>query len=663
MADDKKVLPTDSKIKKSGFNNFMTKLFGFRRSGDKVNDIEFTQVDVDSAQRIGQAYLNELSTPNKPLSEKAEKLFNYWLNDNTDTYSDLSNRRQRVDQLSYAVLNDPYINQTVQLYADEACQLDEQDTIINIETPDPRMTRDMYNLLNLWGITQTRIRATMENLATYGDAFWANKVTENGVERIIPLQQLQVTDRLEFNPIKVLEMKKRKEGEFFNFYNKNYLIKQMLDQMEDTGDFADLFDTKLFGFSIDSELVVPPWAITHFRVGYDLGQFYPFGTSPILGTIAPFKQTMSTIALQAMARAMSFPITLYQVKTSDSMDEGKQFNVVNNVRERFDNIGVTPKIGSSEVYTVNTKIWIPEGLLKVDVIKPDVDIKSTDDLKFHQGRTAIASGLPQGFFTDSFYGIEHSGKSLTQQYKPFGRKVYSLQSAFLTGLSDLYRLHFAITGAYDFRIPFTLSMKFPSVEETEERQSARKSGLELATNIMEIVKAAIGAGEDEALPTEIVRDILGKYTFLDPADVMKWTRDAKFAMVGEMPEIEGGGGEEGSGLGMDTSSEESGSEPSIEEASAEPAAEPEIEPVEESLEFKLREEALIDSYEKNKDQIYFKCIKESAIDNFVREGQHVVVSSSPDNSALLMLETLSKESNNKNNRLKEGFVTTFKEEE
>lgn len=659
MAEDKKILPTDSKIKKSGFNNFMTKLFGFRRSEDKVNDIEFTQVDVDSAQRIGQAYLNELSTPNKPLSEKAEKLFNYWLNDNTDTYSDLSNRRQRVDQLSYAVLNDPYINQTVQLYADEACQLDEQDTIINIETPDPRMTRDMYNLLNLWGITQTRIRATMENLATYGDAFWANKVTENGVERIIPLQQLQVTDRLEFNPVKVLEMKKRKEGEFFNFYNKNYLIKQMLDQMEDTGDFADLFDTKLFGFSINSELVVPPWAVTHFRVGYDLGQFYPFGTSPILGTIAPFKQTMSTIALQAMARAMSFPITLYQVKTSDSMDEGKQFNVVNNVRERFDNIGVTPKVGSSEVYTVNTKIWIPEGLLKVDVIKPDVDIKSTDDLKFHQGRTAVAAGLPQSFFTDSFYGIDHSGKSLTQQYKPFGRKVYSLQSAFLTGLSDLYRLHFAITGAYDFRIPFTLSMKFPSIEETEERQGARKSGLELATNIMEIVKAAIGAGEDESLPTEIVRDILGKYTFLDPADVMKWTRDAKFAMIGEMPEIEGGGGEEGSGLGMDTSAEESGSEPSIEEA----PAEPEIEPVEESLEFKLREEALIDRYEKNKDQIYFKCIKESAIDNFVREGQHVVVSSSPDNSALLMLETLSKESNNKNNRLKEGFVTTFKEDE
>lgn len=657
MADEERKLPTDSKIKKSGFNNFMTKLFGFRRTGDKVNDLEFTQVDVDSNQRIGQAYLNELSTPSRPLSEKADKLFNYWLNDNTDTYSELSNRRQRVDQLSYAVLNDPYINQTVQLYADEACQLDEQDTIINIETPDPRMTRDMYNLLNLWGITQTRIRATFENLATYGDAFWANKVTENGIERIIPLQQLQVTDRLEFNPIKVLEMKKRREGALFNFSNKNYLIKQMLDQMEETGDFADLFDTKLFGFSIDSDLVVPPWAVTHFRVGYDLGQFYPFGTSPILGAIVPFKQTMSTIALQALARSMSFPVTLYQVKTSDSMDEGKQFNVVANVKEKFDNIGVTPKIGSSEVYTVNTKIWLPDGLLKVDVVKPDIDINSIGDLKFHQGRTAVATGLPQGFY-ESWYGIEHSGKSLTQQYKPFARKVYSLQSAFLSGLSDLFRLQFAITGAYDFRTPFTLSMKFPSVEDTEERQGARKSGLELANNVIEIIKAAVGAGEDESLPTDIVRDILGKYTFLDPGDLMKWTRDAKFSMT-TTPDIENSDSEEISDIGG--MSEPEGEVTSESSTEGEAAPEPEIEPVAESL--RIREKYLLDNYKEKKNKIYFDVLREIAVNNFVRNEQHVVVSSQPDNSMSLMLETISGESNKSNNRLQESFNSNIGEEE
>ena len=645
-------LPTDSKIKKSGFNNFMTKLFGFRRSNDNKN-IEFTQVDVDSSQRVGQALINELSTPTGPLHSTAEKLFNYWLNDTTDNYTELSNRKQRVDQLAYAVLNDPYIGQTVQLYADEACQLDEQDTIINIETPDPRMTRDMYNLLNLWGITQTRIRSTIENLATYGDAFWANKITENGVERIIPLQQLQVTDRLEFNPIKVLEVKKRREGNFWNFANKNYLIRQMLDQMEDTGDFADLFDSKLFGFTIDSELVVPPWAVTHFRVGYDLGQFYPFGTSPILGALAPFKQTQSTITLQSMARMMSFPITLYQVKTSDSMDEGKQFNVVNNVREKFENIGVTPKIGSSEVWTVNTEVWIPDGLLKVDVIKPDINFDNVDDLKFYNNRTAVASGMPTSFWSEAWYDVNQSGKSLLRQYKPFARKTYSLQSAFLSGVSDLFRLHFAITGAYDFRTPFTLSMKFPAEEESEDRQNARTKSLELAKDVINIVKASIGASEEESLPPDIVRDIIGKYSFLDATDIMKWTRDAKFAVANASDfEVEGDTdmGEGGISVG--------GEESSVEEA---PAEEIETTPLGESIieAQLLREEILNKNYEENRNKIYFQALRECAVDNFVREGQHILVCNQISDSCDLMLETLEKQSKQNKTRFKESFETSF----
>lgn len=654
MADEnKKVLPVESKIKKSGFNNFMTKLFGFRRN--QKGDIDFTKVDVDSNQRIGQALVNELASSEGPLSEKAERLFNYWLNDNTDTYTDLSNRKQRVDQIAYAVLNDPYINQVVQLYADEACQLDEQDTIINIETPDPRMTRDMYNLLNLWGITQTRIRSTIENLAAYGDAFWANKITENGVERIIPLQQLQVTDRLEFNPIKVLEMKKRREGGLFTFANKNYLIKQMLDQMEDTGDFADLFDSKLFGFSIDADLVVPPWAVTHFRIGYDLGQFYPFGTSPILGAIAPFKQTMSTIALQGMARAMSFPVTLYKVKTGEGMDEGRQFNLVNKVREYYDNIGVTPKVGSSEVYTANTKIWLPDDLLNVEVVKPEIDIKSIDDLKFYNDRTAVATGLPSSFWSEKWYGVGASGKSLVQQYKPFARKVYSVQSAFLSGLSNLFRIHLAITGAYDFRTPFTLSMKYPSLEETDERQNSKTKSLELAGSVISTIKSVIGATEDEPLPPDITRDILGKYTFLDPADIMKWTRGARFNnTVAPSEEGEGTGSE---GISLSTSDL-----PDLGDMTGSSPAEG-SEGIEESI--RIRESYLRENYENNKDKIYLDSLKEAAVSSFVRDGQHILVCNTIDSSLDLMLETLESQSKADKKRLKEGFETefTFEKEE
>lgn len=666
--------PQESKIQKSGFNNFMTKLFGFRRSrkgndpnsftGSANSSIEFIKTDIDSNERVGQALLNQLNSLSTPLSDKSEKIFNYWLNDNTDTFTELANRRQRIDQLSYAVLNDPYIGQTVQLYADEACQLDEQDTVISIETPDPKMTRDMYELLNIWGVTQTRIRSTIENLATYGDAFWANKISTRGVERIIPLQQYQITDRLEFNPVKALEMKKRKEGAFWNFANKNFLINQMLDDLEDTGDFADIFDTKLFGFQIDNDLVVPPWAITHFRVGYDLGQFFPFGTSPIINTLAPFKQTMSTIALQSLARVMSFPITLYKVKTSDAMDEARQFETVNNVREAFDNLGVTPSQGNSEVYTVNTKIWIPDGLVNVEVVKPEIDFGDVEDLKIYQDRAAVSTGIPKSFYTDEWYGFGNSGKSLTKQYKPFARKVYSIQSAFLNSLSNLFRIHFAITGAYDFRIPFTLGMKFPAVEETDDVQNSRSKSLELANNVMAMVKTAIGAAEDESLPPDIVRDIVGKYTFLEPTDIMKWTRDAKY-IVPETSNEEGSGespsldmkGFGGSGIEDFSDGEETGMESGPETEI--PSTEEVQESVRDSL--RMRESFLMENYNKKKGDLYFEALRTADVDGFIREGKHIVVCNQVEDSSDLMLETLNKQHNNGRERFAEAFNTDFRD--
>ena len=54
MADDKKSqIPQESQIKKSGFNNFMTKLFGFRRvsnknKGDSTASLGNSQSSIDN---------------------------------------------------------------------------------------------------------------------------------------------------------------------------------------------------------------------------------------------------------------------------------------------------------------------------------------------------------------------------------------------------------------------------------------------------------------------------------------------------------------------------------------------------------------------------------------------------------------------------------------
>lgn len=659
--------PQSSEIKRRNLNGFLSTLFGFRKAKDGKN-VNFVQVDLDSNQRINQAFIANAPSTSGKLNKKLDELWNSWLNETDLSTGTFMSRLDRCNQLLYAFRNDPFIYQTVNLYADEATQLDIQDTIINIETPDVRMTRDMYSLLNQWGITQTRVRSTIKEMALYGDAFWANKISEKGVERIIPMKQMDVTERLEFDPLRALEMKKRREGQFGHFASKNYLIGEMLDSMDDSQDIAEIFDRKLFGFALERDLVVPAWSVSHFRVDADMSQFYPFGESPILGALPTFKQMQSTITLQSIARVMSFPVTVYEVNTNDSMDEARQFAMVDRVREAYDNIGVLPNQGGSESFTVNTKIWAPKGLLSIETKGSNVDTKNIDDLKLYQERNAVACGLPKSFFSDDWYGLNGSasGKSLMQQYKPWARKVYSVQSAFLETLADLFRIHFAITGVYDFRTPFTLSMKFPAEEETKDKIESQKDSMSLASEVVKLIKSMIGAEEDETLPPDIIRDIVGKYTFLDASDIMKWSRDASYApRKGVAMDLEGGngGGEEGLsfGGGEDLGEEDLGGGDFGSNASIESLEEPAVEeaPVEEPVgeeialesarvrrsrleEGRMREKKLVESYNIKKDDIYFQSLKECAVGGFVRHGHHISVYNQVPSQNTLFLETLAR---------------------
>lgn len=655
-----------SKIKRQGFSTFLSTLFGWRRAAAATSSkpqlpVDFVSVDLDSKQRLVQAALAQ-AVPTGKLTSKLEELFNSWLSDTSDNIQEIANRARRCDQLTYAVLNDSFIGRVVKLYADEGAQLDVQDRIISIESPDPRMTKEMYNLLNQWGITPQRVRSALEQLATYGDAFWSNKISENGVEKIIPLKQLQVSDRLEFNPVEALEKLKRQSG-FSSFMDRETLIKQMLDDMGEANDFADLFDTKLFGFAIQNDLVVPPWAITHFRAGASSSEFYPFGTSPIIGTLAPFKLTASTITLQSIARVLSFPVTLYKVKTSAGADEARQFQVVNRVREEYDNIGVSPSGGNSEVFTVNTKIWMPEGLMDVDVKASQVDIGFTGDIEMYQDRVAVATGVPKGYLVQEWGGFGVSALSLTEQFKPFARAVFSLQSAFLDGLSELFRLHFAINGKFDFRTPFTLSLKYPAEEASDEKNQTRAASIELAGSVLELIKAAIGAEEDEGLPPDITRDIISKYTFLDPSDILKWTRDAKFSKTSSDKaaddEDEFSGDLESD---MEADEEESAADEGSASLSLDDMDFGESKAADNSKrlrEKKRRFKELTSRYSEAMDGIYFKVLKENAVGEFTRAKRHVRVSTYQEDCNSLMLNAIAKQPTAQ--RLTETYQSVLKQ--
>jgi hypothetical protein len=657
-----------SKIAKQGFMGKLSSFWGWRPSYnptthlEKKTGLEFVNVQTGNpSQRLLTAELDKVFK-NRPLSSRLESLFDAWLQDATHGFSDLQDRQKRIQELQFTYYNDPFISRTVQLVADEATQLDMQDRLISVESPDPRFVQKVYTLLDQWGITPQRIHGACWNIELFGESFWANKITDSGVEKIVPLQVTQILERLEFNPSKVAELLRVERG-IANLASKDrkmQLLLQLFDDASNTSDVADMFETKLFGYVLDTDFVVPPWTITHFRLDADYSEFYPYGRPHLLAALAPFKQATSTMTLQSLARIMSFPVTIYKVKTVPGMDESLVWDHVNNVREEYDNVGVNPVSGQSEAYSVNTKIWMPDGLMDIDVKESKVDIDFIGDLEMYIDRIAVASGVPKGYLVQEWGGFGNSAVSLVEQYKPFARHVYTVQSAFLEGLSDLIRIHMAITREFPISTPFTLSMRFPAEEMSDDKRNARNSSIDLANSVMDLIKGALGV-DDEELPSDVVKDILAKYTFLDPTDIMKWAKavadkSVYDSLTGEEEEEEEE--ESGGGLFGGSGSSDSGGDLDLfggegEESETEEPAATEEPTMEESrysrhphnrriLELKTRNlnnqhkavrqelrEARLNEirrrYTEIKDTLYFQVLTENNIKEFSRDMRHIKV--------------------------------------
>ena len=116
MADTNNKLPDSSAIKSTRFSSFLSTLFGWRKNKSAVSSkkVDFVKVDLDAKeQRVGQALLNDSPNLGKELSQKAEELFDRWMSDNTDKLTELTLRKNRIEQIDFMVQNDPYVNRTV----------------------------------------------------------------------------------------------------------------------------------------------------------------------------------------------------------------------------------------------------------------------------------------------------------------------------------------------------------------------------------------------------------------------------------------------------------------------------------------------------------------------------------------------------------------------
>lgn len=568
-----------SEIQRKSFTQRLSAIFGWRSIDkekattefEKNSGLRFVKVDVgNSTFQIKHAALGNVFK-NQKLSSNVNRLFNAYLDETAFTYSSIEERQKRLSELRFAVSNDPFLKRTCQLVADEATQLDDQDRLITVTAENVLFANRCYELFAQWGITQQRISAVCKSLEMYGEALWAHRIGYKGIEKIIPLSVFSLSERLEFSAQHMSEvMAQLKNGDGMNKSRRTKIEKLMSEINNDkefinglNEDYADQFDTKLLGFEMEGGEVVPPWIITHFRYMPDDNEFFPYGYPPLLLALPEFKQAFSLKLLQGLARESSFPVQFYQVKQTEGVGVETAFETTDTVRQEYENIGVTAASNSIEVYTVNTKIWAPEGLLDMKIFESKVDFNFIDDIVNAEKNVAIAAGVPMPYLTGGMGSSEStvqiaSGIALAEQYKPFGRHVYSIQTSFLEELGKLIRLHFAITGEFDYNTPFVLSMRFPAEEASADKRESRADSLEMTQQIMELLQTTLGLEEGETLPEDVIIDIMSKYSFLDTTDIERWVRLSSIVKNSSGKSGDGGDGDYFGDGDMDFGGDDSG---------------------------------------------------------------------------------------------------------
>ncbi len=463
----------------------------------------------------------------KPIKFQSEvqKFFTWWATQCHDDSTTLKNRLERYADLDYMYYNDTIVSGSIELYADETVQYDAQEQSLIVNAPEKKVANYITDLFEKMNINQQTLREIARNLALYGDSFNINSLKDGlGFTDSLVVDVTTIKDRIEFNAVQVKKQMATYHG-FQMFVSKQSRLQSLADMLNDVKekeDVTQMYKSYLFGYQVEDDLFLPPWAVTHFRLFSSKSEFYPFGRPLLINAISPFRQLKASKNLMAMARAAKFPKERFQIKVDENMTEAEVWNAINEAKDEYQNLSYAQ--GSREDFAVGGQIWIPMGLLEYDLLENKMNLDDIADIELLREDIMTGMGVPSGYLSTNKNGnlFGATGQALLQQYKPFGRRVLQIQTAILRELVQMVKMQFIISGDYDENQDFEILMNFPVIEDSSDRLKNRSDSLVLAKSIIDTLKDTLGI--NTKLPTKVVQDIFQNYSFLDQSDLDLWLK-------------------------------------------------------------------------------------------------------------------------------------------
>ncbi len=451
-----------------------------------------------------------------------ERLYKEWKGDLVGP-EDIKDRFQRYSDLDFMVENCGYVGLTVKLYSNETITPDESGNIIKISSRDKKVEAYIKDFFKRIGINRQVLENTAYDIAKFGDHFWIRSIDPKlGITDITPVDVKQVKNRIEFSVIDILNKAYDKKQWTVSSQNVQMadVVDAISDKVKDT-DYASSYKRYLFGFTLgeDESIVLPPWAVSHFRRFSSQSEFAPFGRPLLISSLSIFREYKSALNLLAMARIAKFPKEVFKIVFDENMTLTERVHAVNEARQEYMNL-LSQDNGKEDI-SIGSSIWTIKDLFEYELVQNNMDLGDVADVELLLDELIASTLAPKGYIKSDTWG--DTGKALLQQSKLFAREVYTNQSAILSELTDLVKTQFVITGMFDKEdTEFELSLPFPNSEQAKDNIDMQKDTMDLANAVIDNLKTALAI---DSIPTSVTKAIFKKYASIDHKDLDKWIKD------------------------------------------------------------------------------------------------------------------------------------------
>ena len=509
------------------------------------------------------------------------------------------------------MLEDPIIAAALEMYADDACQYNDNGQIIWAEGDNVEAVKAANRLIDVLDINKNCWR-DIYSLCTYGDLYLrlykegdeSDYVTiydrlDNDSSQLLvkpeePAKKYEEYIEYVENPASMFDLQtKGKTAGFMrvcdaskiktnNIYNSQPL------QTVESGNVISYDRMSFIHISLSESIKRNPelLQVTYGEDGTDNKIYKVKSGKSILEDAYPVTQTLKlledSLVLNRMTR--SAILRLVQVEVGD-MPKADVTNLLHRYKNQFEqkiamnvNTGLTKSFNSpgpmdNMVYTP-TKNGI--GAITVQNIGGDVNIKDIVDLDYFNNKKLAALKIPKQFLNfDSPEGIGGNGVSLTKISSRYAHTIIRIQNAYTQGIADLLN-YFFINNKLDYVNKFNIRMVSPSTLEDNERSEKLNNDIGQTRDLLDLVSEL-----DDKERLEVLQYLFSnKLKLSEIAEIIQehidnMKNNPEFDMDNENGEFDdfddfGGSGSRSGGSPFGGSEPDFGGEPSFEMGGEEP---------------------------------------------------------------------------------------------